>query len=101
MAARRARHGASMMAPDYTHWHGTYDLAKNFYTHFIPELDDMVRHGLASGDAKKVAAAEKLRAKIKEVLNSNDHKWSIDKMDPAEKARRAKAREEFLKRYKK
>ena len=26
---RRARHAAAMMAPDYTHWHGTYDLAKN------------------------------------------------------------------------
>jgi hypothetical protein len=30
---RRARHGASMMGPDYTHWHGTYEVAKTFYTH--------------------------------------------------------------------
>ena len=33
------------------------------------------------------------------VLNMDDHKWFIGKMDPAEKARRAKAREEFKKRY--
>jgi hypothetical protein len=26
---RRARHGASMMAPDYTHWHGMYEVAEH------------------------------------------------------------------------
>jgi hypothetical protein len=26
---RRARMGASMMAPDYTQWHGFYELAKH------------------------------------------------------------------------
>ncbi|MHC4514026.1 MAG: multiheme c-type cytochrome, partial [Planctomycetota bacterium] len=41
---RRARHGASMMAPDYTHWHGTYDMAKTFYTHYIPELRELAEH---------------------------------------------------------
>lgn len=25
---RRARHGASIMAPDYTRWHGNYEQAK-------------------------------------------------------------------------
>lgn len=34
---RRARHGAAMMAPDYTWWHGFYDIAHNFYFKFIPE----------------------------------------------------------------
>jgi hypothetical protein len=34
---RRARHGASMMGPDYTWWHGFYDVAHNFYFKFIPE----------------------------------------------------------------
>ncbi|MFT7668721.1 MAG: hydroxylamine dehydrogenase [Planctomycetota bacterium] len=27
---RRARHGASMMGPDYTHWHGTYWVHEKF-----------------------------------------------------------------------
>ncbi|MCA9260652.1 MAG: hypothetical protein KDA61_15675, partial [Planctomycetales bacterium] len=27
---RRARHGASMMAPDYAHWHGMYEVAERF-----------------------------------------------------------------------
>lgn len=34
---RRARHGASMMGPDYTWWHGFYDVAQHFYFKFIPE----------------------------------------------------------------
>ena len=34
---RRARHGASMSGPDYAWWHGIYDVAKVFYTEFLPE----------------------------------------------------------------
>ena len=40
---RRARHGASMMGPDFTWWHGIYDVAQHFYFKFIPavwELED-------------------------------------------------------------
>jgi len=33
---RRARHGASMMGPDYTWWHGFYEVAKHFYFELIP-----------------------------------------------------------------
>lgn len=33
---RRARMGAAMMAPDYTWWHGIYDVTHNFYFKFIP-----------------------------------------------------------------
>ena len=41
---RRARHGAAMMAPDYTWWHGIYEVAQHFYFKFLPEAldyDDM------------------------------------------------------------
>lgn len=34
---RRARHGAAMMGPDYTWWHGMYEVAKHFYFNLIPE----------------------------------------------------------------
>jgi len=34
---RRARHGAAMMGPDYTWWHGIYEVAKHFYFKMIPE----------------------------------------------------------------
>ncbi|MBK7403619.1 MAG: hydroxylamine oxidoreductase [Phycisphaerales bacterium] len=96
---RRARHGASMMAPDYTHWHGTYEVAKNFYSEFIPAVQEIVERGLASSDPAKVEAAKQLRAKLDEVLNSDDHKWYLGKMDPSEAERRRRAQEEFKARY--
>ncbi len=33
---RRARHGAAMGGPDYTWWHGIYEVAKHFYFDFLP-----------------------------------------------------------------
>lgn len=96
---RRARHGVSMMGPDYTHWHGTYEVARNFYSEFVPELKELIHEGKASGDAEKIAAAEKLEKRLQEILESNNHKWYLNQMDPAEEARRAKAAEEFRQRY--
>ncbi|MCK4872760.1 MAG: hypothetical protein KAS72_08560 [Phycisphaerales bacterium] len=96
---RRARHGASMMGPDYTHWHGTYHIAENFYMKFVPELRDLIEKGSHSSDADKVAAAEALQAKLDEVLNSENHRWYLGKMDPEEQARRKKAAEDFKARY--
>ena len=90
-----------MQGPDYTHWHGTYELARNFYSEYVPELEELIHKGLASGDATKVDAAKKLRARLDEVLNSSDHMWFLGKMDPAEAARRAKAAADFKARYEK
>jgi hypothetical protein len=36
---RRARHGASMMGPDYIPWHGFYEVADRFYNEFVPEAE--------------------------------------------------------------
>jgi len=96
---RRARHGASMMGPDYTHWHGMYEVAKNFYTEFIPELEELIAHGKTSGDAARVKAAGNLQAKLDEVLRSKNHRWFNNQMAPEEAARRKKSAEEFKKRY--
>jgi hypothetical protein len=96
---RRARHGASMMGPDYTHWHGTYEVAKHFYSEYVPELEELVHAGKASGVQEKTAAAEALGKKLEEVLNSANHQWYLNKLDPAEQARRQQQMEEFKKRY--
>lgn len=96
---RRARHGASMMGPDYTHWHGTYEVAKHFYSEYVPELRELAHANTSSSDAAKAEAAKKLQARLDEVLSSPNHSWYINKLDPAEKERRAKAAEEFRKRY--
>jgi formate-dependent nitrite reductase cytochrome c552 subunit len=98
---RRARHGASMMGPDYTHWHGTYEVAKHFYTHFVPELEELVDHNRDSADEKKKAAAGKLAKLLDDTLNHTDHQWYLGKMDPAEQALREQQRKEFQQRYSK
>ncbi|MHC4106842.1 MAG: multiheme c-type cytochrome [Planctomycetota bacterium] len=98
---RRARHGVSMMGPDYTHWHGTYEVAKHFYSEFIPELEELVEKGQTSGDPAKIAASEKLGQRLEEILASDDHKWYIGMMSPEEAAARREAAEAFKARYEK
>ena len=58
---RRARHGAAMMGPDYTWWHGIYEVAQHFYFKYIPEL-------------RKFHDPE-LDAMIDEVLADPYHNW--------------------------
>jgi hypothetical protein len=93
---RRARHAASMMGPDWTHWHGTYELAKHFYIKYVPELEHLIEANLS----KKPADAKHLRKVLDDVLNGDNHKWFLGKLDPQEKAMRKKAAEEFRNRYK-
>lgn len=69
---RRARMGASMMGPDYTHWHGMFEVAERFYQEFIPQAQHAVAQAAASG---KHAQAEAVNAVIKEVLSRPEHAW--------------------------
>jgi hypothetical protein len=95
---RRARHGAAMMAPDYTHWHGTYDLAKHWMTKFVPEIKEILReYGDSEAATAQVAA---LRKTLDEVQNSPEWMWSVNKEDEATKEARKKRQQEFLDRYK-
>jgi len=96
---RRARHGVSMMGPDYTHWHGTYEIAKHFYAKMVPELEHIVEKGKASGDPKKVEAAEALAKRLDEILNDKNHRWFLDKMDPEERKTRDERQAKFKDRY--
>lgn len=48
---RRARHGASMQGPDFTQWHGFYEVAKHFYTKFIPECEEVEKGSTAEAMA--------------------------------------------------
>lgn len=40
---RRARHRASIMAPDYAHWHGMYEVAERFYMGLIPQASEIAQ----------------------------------------------------------
>ncbi len=93
---RRARHGAAMMGPDYTQWHGMYEVAHRFYMEYVPELRELIDHNRSGS---KAGAARQLAAKLDEVLNSDHHKWFLGKMSAGELAARKAASEEFKKRY--
>jgi hypothetical protein len=69
---RRARHGASMMAPDYAHWHGMFEVAERFYKHLIPEARELADHAEAQS---KQAEAAAVRETINRILARPEHQW--------------------------
>ncbi|MEZ6096812.1 MAG: multiheme c-type cytochrome [Pirellulaceae bacterium] len=69
---RRARHGASMMAPDYAHWHGMYEVAERFYMELIPQALEIVKHARESNNEE---AASKVSKIIDDILDRPEHKW--------------------------
>ncbi len=62
---RRARHGAAMMAPDYAHWHGMFEVADRFYMHLIPQAQEIAQQAEEQG---KTEAANAVRAVIGGIL---------------------------------
>jgi hypothetical protein len=65
---RRARHGASMMGPDYTHWHGMYEVSKHFYTKFLPAL-------LEAAADKGPELKRKYQQKVEQLVARDEHRW--------------------------
>jgi hypothetical protein len=70
---RRARMGASMMGPDYTHWHGMYEVAERFYMELVPQAREITRHAAESGKTDEAGAVNKV---IDEILLRPEHEWS-------------------------
>jgi len=95
---RRARMGAAMFAPDYTQWHGFYEVADRFYMEFLPQAREVVEHGRAAGGQLAQAASE-VEALIEATLAMDEHKWFSGDEPEAVKEARRKAAEEFRKRY--
>ncbi len=69
---RRARHGASMMAPDYAHWHGMYEVAERFYMELIPQARHLVADAAEHGNAN---VAQSVNDIIEQVLARPEHQW--------------------------
>jgi hydroxylamine dehydrogenase len=69
---RRARHGASMMAPDYAHWHGMYEVAERFYMELIPQARELAEHAAENGQEE---AAQSVREQIEDILARPEHAW--------------------------
>jgi len=110
---RRSRHGASMMGPDWTQWHGNYEVGKHFYTYYMPELEELIEKHIHSEDANKKKVAEELRVMVDAVLNdefvideglpterkSTGHLWFIGKMSEEEANARTQEITDFKSRY--
>jgi hypothetical protein len=69
---RRARMGASMMAPDYTQWHGMFEVAERFYMELIPEAREILDAAARGGRAEQ---ARRARAVLDGILNRPEHQW--------------------------
>lgn len=69
---RRARHGASMMAPDYAHWHGLYEVAERFYMQLLPQAEEICQHAEEAGQA---SSANAVRNVIEGILRRPEHQW--------------------------
>ncbi len=62
-----------MMAPDYAHWHGMFEVAERFYKELIPQAREITRHAAESG---KADAATAVNAVIDEILARPEHAWN-------------------------
>jgi hydroxylamine dehydrogenase len=81
---RRARHGAAMSGPDYAWWHGIYEVAKKFYSEFLPEV-------------KQVAGPDLYAALVKKYIEPDvRHEWYLKGMS---KEQLEKIRKFYQERY--
>ena len=85
-----------MMAPDYTQWHGMYEVAHRFYMELVPQLRELIE---LNRTGPRAAAARRLEAKLDSILESEMHRWFLGQTSDAEKAAREAAREAFSQRY--
>jgi hypothetical protein len=65
---RRARHGAAMMGPDYTHWHGMHEVSKHYYTKFLPQV-------IEAAAKRSPAMKKKYQGIVNQVLTQDEHIW--------------------------
>jgi len=76
---RRVRHGAAMLAPDYVHWEGMFEVAHRFYFELVPEVKELIKTARADG---KKAEADNVEALLDATLNSEMHRWFLGKKPP-------------------
>ncbi len=77
---RRARHGAAMMAPDYAHWHGMFEVSERFYEGLIPQAREITAKAASEG---RKAQADAVNAVIDAILARPEHAWAATTPAPA------------------
>jgi hypothetical protein len=61
-----------MMAPDYAHWHGTFEVADRFYMQLIPQARELAHQAEERGNKAEAAA---VREVVDDVLVRPEHQW--------------------------
>jgi len=69
---RRARHGAAMLAPDYVHWEGMFEVSRRFYIEMVPQVRELIHKAEQAGNKKAAARVQKV---LDEILDSEMHRW--------------------------
>ena len=75
-----------MMGPDYTHWHGMYEVSKHFYTKFLPAV-------VEAAAEKSPELKKKYQEKVAQLLARDENRW-IKGLSP----RRSRGAQEVLQR---
>jgi hypothetical protein len=81
-----------MMAPDYTHWHGMYEVAERFYMELVPQTRELIRHARAAG---RGAAARAVEQVLDGVLARPEHAW----FEEGAEGQAERIRQEMERRY--
>jgi len=69
----------AMSGPDYTQWHGFYEVAERFYFELIPQAREILAHHLDTTapdyDVRTDARAIAIQAQIHDILCRPEHVW--------------------------
>jgi len=102
------------MGPDWTQWHGNYEVGKTWYGEYLPELEALIEENIDSKDPAKKAAAENLKrifdlvvtdqfevtdVETGEKVLSTGHKFYSGTESAELMKKRLEQREAFIKRY--
>ena len=61
-----------MMAPDYAHWHGMFEVAERFYMELIPQAREIAHQAEEHGNS---SAAEAVLTLVNDILSRPEHEW--------------------------
>ena len=61
-----------MMAPDYAHWHGMFEVGERFYKEMVPQVREIIEQAEKNG---KQAQAKVVGDLLEEILKRQEHAW--------------------------
>ena len=81
-SARASSTSVNLSPPDYSHWHGTFEVADRWYNEMVPEAREIIEE--AKKDTAKKAGAEKVEAVLDEILAAPEHQYTTTGKMPEE-----------------